>query len=266
MKIIFRVVIGFLFINNIFAQQLPRKGICAHRGVSFSCPENTIASINKAVELGVQMIEFDVRSTKDKALVLMHDETVDRTTNGKGVLKNLTCAEIQKLDAGIWRSKEFQGERVPTFEEALTVIPDTILMNIHVKHEHETAIAVAKLLTERNQIKNVVMAVDNVDVDTVRAINSNIKICCMERGDSPEEYINNAVSVNADFIQLKDRSFSRINEIVAKLKQHNIVVNYYHAENYEKIKTLFDAGVDFVLINNVEAIMNEAKEKQLIKN
>lgn len=259
------VIALLLIVNCIVAQQLPEKGICAHRGVSFSHPENTLASIKKGVELGAQMIEFDVRSTKDKALVLMHDKTVDRTTTGKGAVKDLTLEEIRKLDAGIWKSNEFAGEKVPTFEEVLNAVPDSILMNIHVKHEHETAIVVAKLLTERKQIKNVIMAVDNKDVDTIRAINSNIKICCMERGDSPDEYINNAIAVNADFIQLKERSFSRINEIVAKLKQHNITVNYYHAEDYETMKLLFDAGVDFILINNVEAMMKEAKEKKIIK-
>ena len=251
--------------NILFAQQLPQKGICAHRGVSFSYPENTLASIKQAVKLGTQMIEFDVRSTKDKALVLMHDKTVDRTTNGKGAVKDLTLAEIKKLDAGIWKDEKFRGERVPTFEEVLNVIPDTILMNIHVKQEYETALSVAKLLTERNQIINAVMAVDNEVIDTVRAINRNIKICCMERGDTPKEYINNAINVNADYVQLKDRSFSRIDEVVAKLKKHNIVVNYYHAEDYEKMKILFDAGVDFVLVNNADQLVKEAKQSKLIE-
>ena len=264
-KLFVIIFISLILQNKISAQELPLKGICAHRGASSAYPENTLAAIEQAVLLGVQMIEFDVRSTKDEALVLMHDETVDRTTNGKGAVKGLTLAEIAELDAGNWKDEKFKGEKVPTFEEVLNLIPDTIWMNIHIKHEYETAVAVANLLIERNQIRNVVLAVDNDVVDTVKAINSNIKICCMERGNTPDDYIDNAVAVNADFIQLKDRSFSRIKEIVAKLKLHHIVVNYYHAEDYETVKILFDAGVDFVLVNNVKAMMYEAKKNRWIK-
>lgn len=250
-----------LLMNNICAQQLPLKGICAHRGASFFYPENTLEAIEQAVKLGAQMIEFDVRSTKDKVLVLMHDETVDRTTNGRGAVKNLTLAKIKELDAGLWKGEKFKGEKVPTFEEVLDVVPDTIFMNIHIKNEFETAKAAAELLTKRNQIKNAVMAVDNETAQAVKKINKEIKICCMERGNSWEEYFENTLAVDADFIQLREREYPIINETVDKLKEHNIVINFYYAENLEKLKTLFEAGVDFVLVNNTKELVKEAKEK-----
>lgn len=257
------IIIFILLINNVSSGQLPQKGICAHRGASSTHPENTLTAIEQAVKLGVQMIEFDVRITKDKALVLMHDETVDRTTNGSGAVKDLTLAEMKKLDAGIWKGENFKGEKVPAFEEVLDIVPDTILMNIHIKNEFETAKAVAQLLTEKNQIKNAVMAVDNKSAKAVKEINPEIKICCMERGNSSEEYIENAVAVNADFIQLKDREYPIIKRVVDKLKKHDIIVNYYHAENFNKMKTLFDAGVNFVLVNNVEQLIKEVEESKV---
>ncbi len=87
----------------------------------------------------------------------------------------------------------------------------------------------------------------------------------MERGNSTEEYIENAVAVNADFIQLKDREYPIINEVVDKLKNHDIIANYYHAEDLNKLKTLFDADVDFVLVNNAEQLIKEAKESKLLQ-
>ena len=79
--------------------QMPSRGICAHRGASDTHPENTLAAFREAIQLGAHMIEFDVALSKDGQLVLMHDTTVDRTTDGDGPVSELTLAELKKLDA-----------------------------------------------------------------------------------------------------------------------------------------------------------------------
>jgi len=86
--------------------------IIAHRGGSTDAPENTLAAFQNAIALGVDWLEFDVQMTKDGALVVIHDETVDRTTNGTGAVRDLTLEDIRSFDAG-------QGEKIPTFEEVL---------------------------------------------------------------------------------------------------------------------------------------------------
>ena len=86
-----------------------------HRGARAYAPENTLRSFARALELGVNAIEFDVRQTKDGQLIVMHDDKVDRTTTGKGLVKDLSLKEIKELDAG-------DGERVPAFGEALDFI------------------------------------------------------------------------------------------------------------------------------------------------
>lgn len=96
-----------------------RPVIVAHRGVPSLAPENTMASYRKAYELGADIIETDIQLTKDGEIVIMHDTTVDRTTNGKGAVKNLTLEQIRQLDAGSKFSPEFQGEKVPTLREFL---------------------------------------------------------------------------------------------------------------------------------------------------
>jgi glycerophosphoryl diester phosphodiesterase len=92
----------------------------AHRGASSLAPENTMAAFRKAVELGADGIELDVQMTKDGKLVVIHDEQLDRTTNGKGFVKDFTLAEIKDLDAGSWFSDGYKGERIPTLEEVIS--------------------------------------------------------------------------------------------------------------------------------------------------
>lgn len=94
----------------------------AHRGASKFAPENTLPALEKAVELGYDYVELDVRETSDGIPILMHDATVDRTTNGTGPVYNFSLAEIKKLDAGKWFAEEFAGTTVPTLEEALQLL------------------------------------------------------------------------------------------------------------------------------------------------
>jgi glycerophosphoryl diester phosphodiesterase len=93
--------------------------VSAHRGFSARAPENTLAALERAAAAGATVAEIDVQLTRDSHLVLMHDLTVDRTTDGKGRVADLTLAQIRPLDAGRWFGRDFVGERVPTLDEAL---------------------------------------------------------------------------------------------------------------------------------------------------
>jgi glycerophosphoryl diester phosphodiesterase len=93
--------------------------VIAHRGASGHAPENTLAAFKRAVALGASFIETDLQLSRDARFVAMHDETVNRTTNGQGKVSDLTLAELRGLDAGSWFGSEFSGERIPTLEEIL---------------------------------------------------------------------------------------------------------------------------------------------------
>ena len=93
--------------------------VVAHRGFSSSYPENTAIAFQKAIELGVECIEFDVHLTRDGHLVVIHDGMVDRTTDGTGRVDELTFAEIKRLDAGTWFSPEFATQNILTLAETL---------------------------------------------------------------------------------------------------------------------------------------------------
>jgi glycerophosphoryl diester phosphodiesterase len=97
----------------------PRVDVIAHRGASADAPENTPAAFRRAVELGADWFECDVTRTKDGRLVMIHDDTVDRTTDGRGRVADLTFDEVRRLDAGSWKGAAFAGERIPTLEETL---------------------------------------------------------------------------------------------------------------------------------------------------
>ena len=111
-----------------------------HRGAKGLEPENTLRSFSKAIDLGVDMIEFDVRLTKDKKVVVIHDDKLDRTTNGKGLVKEKSLKEIKKLYAG-------KRERIPTLEETLDSVAKRVKVNIELKGE-ETAESVSKIIDE----------------------------------------------------------------------------------------------------------------------
>ena len=119
-----------------FAPLPPLKhaiAVIAHRAGRGIAPENTLAAIRQAIRLGVDYVELDVRATKDGRLVIMHDGSVDRTTNGKGAVKELTLAAIRALDAGGKFDSANAGEKVPTFEEVLKLCKGKV--HIYVDHK-----------------------------------------------------------------------------------------------------------------------------------
>jgi glycerophosphoryl diester phosphodiesterase len=97
------------------------KQIIAHRGSSADRPENTLASTLRAIEAGATAVEVDVRTTRDGHLVLSHDATLDRTTDGTGPISEKTLEQIRRLDAGSWFDKRYAAERMPTLDEVLAV-------------------------------------------------------------------------------------------------------------------------------------------------
>lgn len=114
--------------------------IIAHRGASGYEPENTLASFEKAIELGADMIELDVYVLKSGELVVIHDSTVNRTTNGSGHVTRFTLEELRRLDAG-------NGQKIPLLREVFDLVDKRVAINIELKGAH-TAHPVAQLLTE----------------------------------------------------------------------------------------------------------------------
>ncbi len=129
--------------------KIPR--IIGHRGAKGHAPENTLASFRKAKELGATWVEFDVKETEDGVLVIMHDDDLDRTTNGKGPIAKTKWSAAKELDAGSWFHSSFSNEKIPTLEETFLLLKElNIGANIEIKpcpgREKQTAVAIANAI------------------------------------------------------------------------------------------------------------------------
>ncbi len=107
--------------------------ICAHRGLSLACPENTLPAFAAALSTGAQELEFDLWSSWDGVAVVCHDESLERTTNGRGKIADMLWADIRKLDAGVKNGPAWRGLRIPRLEEVLDLTAGRMELNIHIK-------------------------------------------------------------------------------------------------------------------------------------
>lgn len=242
---------------------MPKRGLCAHRGCLDSHPENTLPAFRQAILLGAQMIEFDIQLTKDSALVIMHDETVDRTTNGTGNVSELTLAQIRQLDAGIKKGQSFAGTPIPTFDEVLAIMPRNVWLNCHLKGGRAVGKAAAAAVVKSGRVHQAFLACGEDAASGARQVSPTLLICNAEnryRKDT-RQYVDATIKMKAAFIQLlRDEGEDR-KEAMAALKKNQVHVNYYYAKDPTELPALFDAGVDFILVNNLQQFLPEAKKQ-----
>ena len=132
--------------NRIF--DLSQPVVFAHRGASRFAPENTLAAFQKAVNCGAPAIELDAKLTGDGQIVVIHDMTVNRTTNGKGAVRAMSLAALQELDAGGWFSPLYQKERIPTLKEVLETFGKKLYVNIELTNYASTDDALPEMAVE----------------------------------------------------------------------------------------------------------------------
>jgi glycerophosphoryl diester phosphodiesterase len=143
-----------------------RPLIIAHRGYRAKYPENTLAAFSAAIDIGVKMIELDVMLTRDRKMVVIHDATLERTTDGHGQVNSYTLQELKELDAGSWFHPRFAGERLPALDQVLDLVSDRTLLNIEIKsnayeaHHPPDAIEtqVVELVRRKNALTSVLIS------------------------------------------------------------------------------------------------------------
>lgn len=240
--------------------ELPQRGVCAHRGASATHPENTLAAFREAIRLGAHMIEFDVYLTKDKHPVVIHDPTLDRTTDGEGRVSDASFKDVRKLDAGSWKDVSFKEERVPTLEEVLEIMPRTIWLNVHLKEGRECGEIAAQAIVKADRLHQAFLAC-NADAATgARGVAPGVMICNMDRQGGSVAYVDDTIAKGAQFIQLALTPADQLPTLVEKLKANKIRINYYGRESADDLRALFRAGVDFPLANDVASALSVAAE------
>ena len=236
----------------------------AHRGASGNYPENTLIAFQKALEIGVDEIELDLYLTKDDHLIVMHDSTVDRTTDGTGAIAELTLDEIKSFDAGIAFGEQFQGERVPTWEESLDLVQGQVRLNVHLKeggdpdghYEHK----VAKALDDFQMVEDSIMTCSDESVGIFAEIDPRIECRIFRAGRTPEEYIRKSVEMGLRTMQPGRDITTR--DFVQKAHEAGRIVHVFYADTPEDMRAYIDIGVDGILTNypeRLKAVLTETR-------
>ena len=164
--------------------------IFAHRGARRVAPENTLPAFAAALEMGADGIELDVHLTTDGQLVVIHDFSVDKTTDGHGLVAQMTAAEVARLDAGAHFSPAFAGTRIPHFEEVLDLVGDRCRINIEIKsmdlYARDASDRVAALIHEQDLYEQVIVSSFNpITLIKLRHLNPAIALGVLYDGEMP---------------------------------------------------------------------------------
>jgi glycerophosphoryl diester phosphodiesterase len=228
----------------------------AHRGASGNYPENTLIAFQKALEIGVDEIELDLHMTKDDHLIVMHDSTVDRTTNGTGAIAELTLDEIKALDAGRVFGEQFKAERVPMWEEALDLVQGKVELNVHLKEGGQPGghyeRKVAKALSDFKMIEDSILTCSDASVGNFAEINSRIECRIFRANRTPEEYIRKSVEMGLRTMQ-PGRDITTP-DFVQKAHAAGRIVHVFYADTPEDMRAYIEIGVDGILTNYPERL------------
>ncbi|MDZ7290776.1 MAG: glycerophosphodiester phosphodiesterase family protein [candidate division KSB1 bacterium] len=232
---------------------------CAHRGASGYAPENTLAAFRLAMEMGAEMCELDVQQTADDRLVVMHDNTLDRTTNGKGNVWEMTLAELQKYDAGSWFDPRFAGETLPSLEQVVELVRGEMKLNIEVKmHGHERNVAqlvVETLRHEKFVDECVVTSFDRSVADEIKSLAPELKAgYIFGWKEFSSEVFSGKVELLSAHYSLVDASFVERARIAGKS------VHVWTVNEQALMRRLMELGVDGIITNYPDRLQAMSQE------
>lgn len=234
--------------------------IIGHRGAAGLAPENTIASLRRAKAEGATWVEFDVMLTAEGVPVLFHDETVNRTTNGKGALADKSLEETQLLDAGLWFSTEFQGERIPTFQNTINELKALGLgANVEIKPTpglgRETAKATCTIISSNwpdSLPPPVISSFDAAAMATARDMLPEIERA-MLFGRLPENWLAKVEELDCKAVHLSTKYVTR--KDVDTLTEKGLPVRIYTVNDLARGHELREMGVASVFTDRPDIFL-----------
>jgi len=227
--------------------------VVGHRGAAGLEPENTLRSIRKAIELGVDQVEIDVRVTRDGRLVVIHDETVDRTTNGSGYVKDLTFDELRRLDAG-------KGERIPTLREVLELTKGKVILQIELKVK-DAAESVVRLVEEMDAVGDVIItSFMHGLLQKVYQLNPNVRTGALFF-DVPDDICQRAINVHSDTIHVYYKNIDA--RLVEEAHSKGLKVEAWNPDTPEEMKKMIALGVDVISSNRPDILLDLLKSMGL---
>ncbi len=240
--------------------------VIAHRGFSGRAPENTMAAFKKAMEIGSDAIEFDVRFTGDGRLVVFHDDTLERTTNGKGKAATLTFEELKRLDAGSWFGSIFAGERIPGLTEVLEATRGRILLNIELKkgdHGKYSMVDLAKEtlreVTGAGMKRQVLLS--SFDLDAIQWVHQEDPgiLTAFITGDPWKSPLD---ATKGNFLSALNPRKSALNEDnLSAAHQQGVRVNVWTVDTEEEMEKFIAMGVDGIITNHPDRLLGLLRKK-----
>jgi glycerophosphoryl diester phosphodiesterase len=239
--------------------------IIGHRGNSGVAPANTMESIRQAVALGVDMIELDVRQTRDRVLILIHNDTLDETTNGKGLVSDMDYANIKELDAGSWKNKIYAGERIPTLMEALDFARGKVCLSLDLKDEAVIP-AMLNAIKDADMVDGVVVcgccepqakAIWDLNKNITVVLNTDSKLDelakCENKTDFIREYIHRACRERFSALNVSYRFVTE--ELIYQAHLRGLPVWTWTVDNISDMERLINMGVDAIYSNFPERLL-----------
>lgn len=173
-----RLFVLIFLIDLVYAQPI----VIAHRGAMGHAPENTLASFKLAIEIGADAIELDLRQTKDGVPVVLHDAKVNRTTNGKGNIKDFDFEDVKKIDAGSWFDYKFSNEKIPALQDVINLLSDSILIIIELKEGNDIYPGIEEKtisIIRENKIESqtILKSFDQKVLERLRSLAPEIPLC-----------------------------------------------------------------------------------------
>lgn len=226
----------------------------AHRGATAYSPENTIAAFDLAVDMKADYIEIDVQRSKDGELVLIHDTTVDRTTDGTGKVGDLTLEQLRSLDAGSWKGEQFAGEPIPTFEEILDHYHGKIGILIELKAPElypgiEEQVAAALIERNLHKPQNEKIIIQSFNFESIKKMDQllpkvPIGVLTSNRADTTLEALQE-FSTYADWF---NPSYGIVTEeLVNHVHSLGMQIGSWTVRSQEAADFLFEMGVDAII-------------------
>lgn len=224
----------------------------AHRGASGTFPENTLSAFRAAIDAQADMCELDVQLTRDGAVVVIHDDTVERTTDGKGEVAELTLAELQRLDAGArFRDGAVKGERIPTLDEVFAVTAGRCGLNIELKAgglEHQ----VAQIMQARDAFSgSIVSSFDWQYLKKIQQLHFNIRIALLA-DEKPVDLMINAVAMRA--YSINPRWDMVTADLCKAAHERSLKVYTWTVDADARMRALMECGVDGIMTNYPERL------------
>jgi glycerophosphoryl diester phosphodiesterase len=224
----------------------------AHRGASGNFPENTVCAFRAAIDAGAEMCELDVQLSRDGAIVVIHDETVERTTDGKGEVAELTLEELKRLDAGAkFKGGAVKGERIPTLDEVFSVTSGKCGLNIELKAgglEHQ----VAQIMQARNALADsIVSSFDWEYLKNIQQLHFNIRVGLLAE-EKPVDLMMNAVAMRAHSIN--PRWDMVTSDLCKAAHERGLKVYTWTVDADARMRALIACGVDGIMTNYPERL------------